>query len=195
LPRTEVVNHRDVPTREEVSMVISNPHVKTWVKAWIVAQCQSGLSLKELRTIQVRDILPLLDDPPIVMPMYRGKEHVQFHMVMGSNAAELLMEYINRYKPRDILFPYTDRTIQLAVKKAFSYADINKYVVPHSFRKFFSTTLKMVAKMGRIDGLTYELIEYWMGHKLNKTQIAYFVPPPPEQRRIYSEVEHSLSFF
>ena len=90
MPRTEVVNHRDIPTREEVSIVIHNPSIRLWVKAWIVAQCQSGLSLKELRTINVEQIYPLLDDPPIVMPMYRGKEHVEFEICLlyTSDAAD-----------------------------------------------------------------------------------------------------------
>jgi len=193
-PRTEVVNIRHVPTREEISMVVNDPSLKRWVRAWIVAQAQSGLSLKELRSIPPRLILKYIEseEPLIIIPMYRGKEHVDFHAVFGRDSCILLREYIRVQRPSDILFPYSERTIQLAVRETFRR--IGKYVTPHSFRKFFSTTLKTAAKMGDVRGLTFELIEYWMGHKLNPTLKAYFVPPREIQKRIYREVEPLLTF-
>jgi len=197
VPRAEVVRRRDIPTREEVRRVLDSRDVRLWVKAWIVAQCQSGLSLRELKEIDPRALLGMIEseEPPLVVPMYRRKEHVEHHCVFGSNSVEILREYIEGYQPRGQLFPYSDRGIQLAVKRAFELAGVRKYITPHSFRRFFSTTLKMVARTGDVRGLSPELIEYWMGHALNPTLRAYFVPPVEEQKRIYREVEPHLSFW
>lgn len=194
-PRTEVVNIRYVPKREEIARVVNNSKLRRWVRAWIIAQAQSGLSLKELRTIDPKLLLKYIDeyDAPIIIPMYRGKEHVDFHAVFGHDACAALREYILTKKPKKILFPYSERAIQLAVREQFEHN--GKYVVPHCFRKFFSSTLKTVAKIGDIQGLTFQLIEYWMGHKLDRTTKAYFIPPVEGQRRIYHNVEYLLSFF
>jgi len=192
-PRTEVVNVRHVPTREEIARVVNRPDLPRWLRAWIVAQAQSGLSLKELKNIDPSILLEYIEaeEPPIVIPMYRGKEHVQFHAVFGTDACTVLREYILVNQPNGVLFPYSDRWIQIGVRNLFR----NRYVTPHSFRKFFSTTLKTIAKMGSINGLTPILVEYWMGHKINRTERAYFIPPPEIQKNIYKEIEPNISFF
>ena len=193
-PRTEVVRVRHVPTREEIAYVVNSKRLKRWVRAWIVAQAQSGLSLKELKNIDPKMLLEYIetDEPPIIIPMYRGKEHVEFQAVFGHDSVYVLREYIRVDKPRKVLFPYSERAIQIAVRNQFEYN--GKYVTPHSFRKYFSTTLKTVAKMGSIEGLTPILVEYWMGHKISRTEKAYFIPPVDVQKKIYSSVEHLLSF-
>ena len=193
-PRTEVVTVRHVPTREEIARVVNRPDLPRWLRTWIVAQAQSGLSMKELKNIDPILLYQYIEseDPPIIIPMYRGKEHVDFEAVFGSDACLLLKDYIIAYRPDGKLFPYSDRWIQKAVRTAFE--ETGKYITPHSLRKYFITTLKTAAKMGSITGLTPTLVEYWVGHKLDKTTKAYFIPPTDVQKQIYREIEHLLSF-
>ena len=81
--------------------------------------------------------------------------------------ADLLINYSRPsklgYAASSQLFPCTAR-------------NVNKFLKALSFRA----------------GLSWTLIEYWMGHKMGKVKRAYFVPPVEEQRRLYMMAEERL---
>lgn len=207
VPSGFALRQLSVPTREQLQALCETGRVEQqpWLKAWILAQSESGLSNVDLLKLELKSKwchsaqFGYLGEQlrnkvtPIHIHVIREKTFSSglgwFDTFLGERAIEALKDYVDFRKPR--LFDKSSRTIQLEVRKAGEEAGISTKdtpLVPYSFRKYFITRLKLA-------GMNNDVVEYMAGHSLGKVRAAYFVPSVIELRNLYSKYYPTLDIY
>ena len=127
-----------------------------------------GLRLSELRHLKVSDI----DSGRMVLRIEQGKGRKDRYTMLPKTLLETLRAYWLESKPRHWLFPgqepgqpLSDKTVQMALRKAVRVAGINKHLTVHSLRHTFATHLLEA-------GTNVRAIQVLLGHKsLGTTQL------------------------
>ena len=112
----------------------------------------------------------------------REKTGFKYHTFIGEDSFELLNNYAifpDTASHNKRLFPYTDSTIQDAMKVLGNKLGWKSFC-PYSLRKWFRTQLTL-------SDMNEALIETMMGHSLGKIKEAYLVPPPQKLIEIYEK--------
>jgi len=207
VPSGFALRQLSVPSREQLQALCETERVELqpWLKAWILAQSESGLSNVDLLKLKLESKWcysaeygylgeQLMNQVnPIHIHVIREKTISSglgwFDTFFGERSVQALKDYVDLRQPR--LFDKSSRTIQLEVKKAGEEAGISTKdapLVPYSFRKYFMTRLKLA-------GMNNDVVEYMAGHSLGKVRAAYFVPSVMELRNLYSKYYHTLDIY
>ena len=127
-----------------------------------------GLRLGEIRHLKITDI----DSGRMVLRVEQGKGRKDRYVMLPHALLETLRAYWREAKPRYWLFPgqvpgqpLSDKTVQMAVRKALRVAGITKRVSVHSLRHSFATHLLEA-------GTNVRAIQVLLGHRsLGTTQL------------------------
>jgi site-specific recombinase XerD len=127
-----------------------------------------GLRLSEIRHLKVSDI----DSQRMVLRIEQSKGRRDRYVMLPKALLATLRTYWVESKPRHWLFPgqepgqpLSDKTVQMALRKALRVAGINKRVSVHSLRHTFATHLLE-------GGTDVRAIQVLLGHRsLTTTQL------------------------
>ena len=127
-----------------------------------------GLRLSEIRPLKVSDI----DSARMVLRIEQGKGRKDRYVMLPKALLATLRTYWLESKPRHWLFPgqepgqpLSDKTVQMALRKALRAAGIQKPVSVHSLRHAFATHLLEA-------GTNVRAIQVLLGHRsLGTTQL------------------------
>lgn len=169
------------------------------VKAWILCQAESGIANVDLFRLTLETASPefgtigkQLKNEQIPLHIRikrektRGKGLPYYDTFFGRNAVEAL----NRIHLTEYLFTFSDRYIQVIIKKLGRLAGVGTEKVPvrpYSLRKFFNTQMRMGDPDNNIPPVNESQIEWWMGHTLGGSKGSYMVPPVPKQMKLYAK--------
>lgn len=199
-PPPFALRHLKVPDKKELRAVCETTRVKKqpWLKAWILAQSESGLANIDLLKLELESKwCHSAEFGFLGEQLKNGTVPVHLHIVrektmasglgwhdtfFGERSVEVLQGYVDYRRPK-VFDLAGDREVQIQVKKAGEDAGISSDdtpLSPYSFRKYFFTTLKLA-------GVNDTLVEYWGGHSLGRVKGAYFVPPVQDQVHVYEK--------
>jgi integrase len=189
-----------VPTLEEVGKMlelVSDDPLKMGV---IAGALQSGMGAGDLTRVKwsdVSDTYGTLRDqlknglvlegktyPLLHIQRVRGKTHIRFDTFLGRLTVNILKH--EDYPQDERVFPISVRYFERVVEDVSKKAGLSGQTTPHSFRKAFTTTLKMA-------NFNSDMVEMWTGHALSGVRSAYFKPPVTEQLKLYLEAEKRLT--
>jgi len=204
-PATEKpINHKHEWTIEQIkSFVDSAPTFRD--KAIIACLFQSGLGVNELTQLNYEHIQEELEKGilPICLKLVRQKTGVPFKTFFGADAVKYLRLYLQTKKnltsdkPLFTKWGSEKRITPAAIQAKFSeiakYLDFIKKkdlegfnpVRPHSLRAAFESQL-----IGKVSD---KLIQFFMGHSIGTTGIAYLNKPTEELRKDYMNAERYLT--
>ena len=176
-------------------------------KAIILTLFQSGISISDLRELNYDDVKYDLENGvlPLLLDLSRHKTGVVHTTFLGADAIKYLKIYLEArgdLKPDSPLFVVerqrgkTARITDGAIQKKFKAIAENLSFLknngdgynparPHSMRSAFRSRLT-----GKMD---VDLIEFFMGHTLPGSKVAYINLPEEELRELYAQFEHQLS--
>jgi integrase len=188
-----------VPTRQELGLMLKAVDDPLH-RALILAEAQSGISEGDLLSLTwetksaawgtVREQMEGSNPYGIIhLHFVREKTKVVFDSFLGRATVAAMKELEPKGETR--VFPVSKRVFQKAVHDAGVAAKLHGDVVPHSLRKFFTTSLKTT----RLNDPAFnnDLIEYWSAHSLGRTKAAYFVPSSEAQAQLYVLAEPRLT--
>ena len=201
LPMTEVnissgrpVRKYKIPSKEELAQAIASAKVP-WHGAFMTLTKDCGISLQDMLDLKMVDGSPIYGSisqqikkgiVPLHLQIVRKKTQFTYDTFLGEDSFEALNDEnifpdITSKSMSDErrLFPYTDSTIQSAMKAIGDKFEW-KHFTPYSLRKYFRTQLTL-------DDVNEALIEFMMGHSLVKVKSAYLVPPPQKFIEIYEK--------
>lgn len=127
-----------------------------------------GLRLSELLNLEIKDI----DSHNMLVHIFVGKGQKDRVVMLPERLLTNLRLYFKKYQPRTYLFEgqngekYSDKSVQLIVKKAAENAGIRKKVTPHVLRHSFATHLLE-------NGTDIRYIQQLLGHSSVKTTEIY----------------------
>jgi len=183
-----------MPSATELAGMIEIADERT--AAWICCQKDSGISGEDLISLTLDNLSPHQDTlreqlekkiTPVHLFIEREKGMSRglgrYDSFLGKDAVEALLTYVDLSQTK--LFDVTLKTVQNNIKKV-SKKILGKHITPHMIRKFFNTYMKL-AKVNE------SVVEYWMGHSLGKVKAAYFIPPVPEQIKLYTEAYPNIA--
>jgi len=202
-PSSRPVNKKPTLTRENLKALLEETKNPMY-GAIILCQAQSGLGISDLLSRKYGDVRDQLEAGAerLHLHLIRGKVEfydVEFDTFFGVASTRGLRRYLAEERSdigtEDFVFPRTSIDSATAVFDAFlgrvsSRAGLGWKVSSHSFRKFFSNSLK-TTRLGD-PAFNDSLIDYWMGHKLGRVQGAYTAPPVEDQLRLYVLAEPRL---
>jgi integrase/recombinase XerD len=128
----------------------------------------SGLRLNELLNLQLND----LKSKDHMMLIRQGKGNKDRMVSLPEALLQLLRQYYIQYKPQKYVFEgaigqkYSERSVQLILKKALNKANINTPGTVHSLRHSYATHLLQ-------SGIDIRIIQELLGHKSIKTTQIY----------------------
>ncbi len=128
----------------------------------------AGLRRGELLNLMITDI----DSNRMVIQIRSGKGAKDRLVPLSPRILELLREYYRQYKPSQWLFEgqyggrYSERSIELVIKKAVEAAGIRKNINLHMLRHSYATHLME-------SGTNLRYIQELLGHKSPKTTQIY----------------------
>lgn len=194
VPSGKPVRVYKVPTKKELIQVIEMASVP-WHGAFMTLTKDCGISLQDMLDLKLIDGSPTYGSikdqirkgrVPIHINVVREKTKYKYDTFLGEDSFEALNDDIvfpgiaSKSTSYDkMLFPYSDSTIQDAMKVLGDELGW-KHFTPYSLRKWFRTQLTLA-------NVNDALIETWMGHSLGKVRGAYLVPPAEGQMKVYSE--------
>jgi integrase len=181
----------------------------TRLRAAILVMTTSGIRVGELSGLTSRDVD--LPKNTIHISDLVAKGGIQRTTFITDEAKEALAEYIKdrvgyinrakrltpnlkkQYRESEKLFPMTDKTIRNGLNGALKRAGLyetdsrtNRTTVhPHSFRKYFSSTLKLA-------GMPEDITEVLMGHS-TQLSTAYRVYSDRQLKEKYDQYSHVLN--
>ncbi len=195
IPSGRAVREYKIPTKEELAQVIGLAHMP-WHGAFMTFTKDCGISLQDMLSLKLGDgsqVYGSIKDQlkkgqvPIHLNITREKTQFKYHSFLGEDSFEMLNNYTisaDRDSHNKRLFPYTDSTIQDAMKALGEKLGWTSFT-PYSLRKWFRTQLTL-------SNVNEALIETMMGHSLGKVKEAYLVPPPQKLIEIYQKHYHAL---
>ena len=170
--------------------LISNQTVRTIA----VIIFQSGLSVSDVLNLTWGKIKDEFNRKivPLCLDVYRSKTKVHFMTFIGKWGFNVLKEYLKgkRLLSDDKLFDISQRLInyhfQVATKKWIGEYRGFSPCRPHSLRVAFKTILSQA-------GAPYDIIEFFMGHKLPEHIRVYHSRTRDGWREIYAKYEPYLT--
>lgn len=182
-----------IPTKEELKQVIELSRMP-WHKAFMVLTKDCGISLQDMLALKLADGSPIYGSiadqlqngqVPIHLHIVREKTKVKYDTFLGQDSFEVLhndtifLDMAKSLSYNKRLFPYSDSTIQSAMKVLGDKLGWKSFT-PYSLRKWFRTQLTL-------SDMNEASIETMMGHSIGKVKEAYLVPPPQELIKLYEK--------
>lgn len=154
-------------SKEEVRRLFdSTDNIKH--KAILMTIYSCGLRLSELLNLKIKDVRS--NDQIIRINQSKGnKDRI---VSLPDKLLDVLREYYQVYKPTDYLFEgekkgrYTERSVQLVLKKALSKAKIKTDGSVHTLRHSYATHLIQ-------SGIDIRIVQELLGHESIKTTMIY----------------------
>lgn len=154
-------------SKEEVRLLLDNTeNIKH--KAILTTIYSCGLRLSELLNLKVKDIRS--SDKIIRINQSKGnKDRI---VSLPDKLLDILREYYLIYKPTDYLFEgekgnrYSERSVQLILKKSLSMAKIKTEGTVHTLRHSYATHLIQ-------SGIDIRIVQELLGHENIKTTMIY----------------------
>lgn len=180
-------------------------------KAIILMMFQSGMGVGEVCSLDYGDVREQLEREklPITITMGRKQQTHWYRTHMGADTVKYLKLYLEtrgELKDEDPLFikdrkrkgdmRITEVVIQTSfrqIAKGLSFVNVKDNdginpARPHSLRAAFSY------KMKKVLGKDSDFVEYWQGHVLPGTRMAYFKDmPDSDLEEVYMRAEHAVS--
>jgi len=156
-----------VLSEEEVAAIL-NACDNTKHHMMLSLMYSAGLRRGELLNLMITDI----DSNRMVIQIRSGKGAKDRLVPLSPRILELLREYYRQYKPSQWLFEgqyggrYSERSIELVIKKAVEAAGIRKNINLHMLRHSYATHLME-------SGTNLRYIQELLGHKSPKTTQIY----------------------
>lgn len=119
----------------------------------------------------------------------QGKGNRDRVVVLSEKLLVLLREYFKEYQPKEYLFEgqsggqYSDRSVQLILKKALAKSKINKEGSVHTLRHSYATHLIE-------QGTDIRFVQELLGHKNIKTTLIYTHLTDATRRKIKSPLDN-----
>lgn len=157
----------EVLSQEEVTAIL-NATENLKHKAILMTIYSAGLRISEAVNLKIRDI----DSQRMQIRVQQGKGKKDRYTLLGKKTLEILRQYFAEYKPKDWMFEgakgeqYSDRSIQLILKKAVIKTGIKKHITVHTLRHSFATHLLEA-------GTDLRYIQSLLGHGSTKTTEIY----------------------
>ena len=157
----------EVLSEEEVAAIVKAiTNIKH--KAIIMTIYSGGLRISELIYLKVKDI----DSQRMQIRLEQAKGKKDRYTLLGTKTLEILRKYFLEYKPKVWLFEgakgeqYSQKSIQMILKKAVEKAEIKKHITVHTLRHSFATHLLEA-------GTDLRYIQNLLGHSSSKTTEIY----------------------
>jgi len=157
----------EVLSEEEVAAIVKAiTNIKH--KAIIMTIYSGGLRISELINLKVKDI----DSQRMQIRLEQAKGKKDRYTLLGTKTLEILRKYFLEYKPKVWLFEgakgeqYSQKSIQMILKKAVEKAEIKKHITVHTLRHSFATHLLEA-------GTDLRYIQNLLGHSSSKTTEIY----------------------
>jgi integrase/recombinase XerD len=137
-------------------------------KCMICLIYSAGLRRSELLNLKLIDI----DSNRMLILIKQGKGMKDRIVPLSENILVMLREYFIEYKPKKFLFEgqygeqYSDRSVNLVIKKAALKANIKRTITPHMLRHSYATHLLE-------GGTNLRIIQELLGHKSPRTTQIY----------------------
>jgi len=137
-------------------------------KAMLAMIYSAGLRRGELLGLKIKDI----DSKRMIISIRQGKGMKDRNVPLSQVVLEMLREYYKKYKPMEYLFEgqgggqYSERSIELVLKKAVRDAGIEKNINLHMLRHSYATHLMEA-------GTHLRYIQELLGHKSARTTQIY----------------------
>jgi len=156
-----------VISEEEVTQIINScSNIKH--KSMLSLIYSAGLRRGELLGLKIKDI----DSKRMMICIRQGKGMKDRYVPLSTVVLIMLREYYIKYKPKEYLFEgqhggkYSERSIELVLKKAVSDARIGKNINLHMLRHSYATHLMEA-------GTHLRYIQELLGHKSARTTQIY----------------------
>ncbi len=154
-------------SKEEVKSIFDNTdNIKH--KAILMTVYSCGLRLSELLDLRINDVR----SSDQIVRINNGKGNKDRIVSLPDKLLEVLREYYQAYKPTDYLFEgekggrYSDRSVQLILKKSLVKAKIKTLGTVHSLRHSYATHLIQ-------SGIDIRVVQELLGHENIKTTMIY----------------------
>jgi integrase/recombinase XerD len=137
-------------------------------KCLLLILYSSGLRISELLNLKIEDI----DNDRHVIHVHQGKGKKDRITLLSKVAVEYLWKYLSSFKPENWLFegpggkPYSQRSVNLIIKRSALKAGINKAISAHTLRHSFATHLLE-------QGTDLRYIQVLLGHESSRTTERY----------------------
>ncbi len=147
----------------------------------------AGLRIGELLNMKVSDI----DFDRMEVTIRMGKGNKWRMVSLGDKLAQLIVNYMHEYKPRELLFygqngkPYSATSVRMVIKRAVRKAGIKKRVTPHTFRHSYATHLLE-------QGVDLRHIQLLLGHARPETTQIYTHVTKKELLKVVSPFDSML---
>jgi site-specific recombinase XerD len=157
----------EVLSEEEVAAILHATDNQKH-RAILMTIYSAGLRISELVNLKVKDI----DSNRMQIRIEQGKGKKDRYTLLGKKLLESLRNYVKAYKPKTILFEgmdggyYSQRSIQMILKKSAHKAGITKKISVHTLRHSFATHLLEA-------GTDLRYIQSLLGHESSKTTEIY----------------------
>jgi integrase/recombinase XerD len=199
-PPVGVVESLKPITIEEFKRLYSVANLQ---QRWILAGLKdSGMSREDFIELTYGDIRADFErgENFIHISAVRRKESVKYDTFLGPNAVEILRTYLEVRKRRGEVIsdksfltvgdtqPYPQLAINSLTKTLLRVGQrVGISASPHRLRKTFETYMALTVRHPII-------LKYWMGHKLNVSDVEakYIIPPVAEQLKLYQEAYRNL---
>lgn len=157
--------------------VLSKDEIKALLESLFNLKHQCMLSLAYSCGLRVGELISLvlqdIDSKRMVVMVKNSKGNKDRIVPLSPKILNLLQEYYKRFKPQKYLFegekpgsPYSNRSIQLVIKRATDKAGILKPVTMHWLRHSYATHLHE-------SGTDIRFIQSLLGHNSTKTTEIY----------------------
>jgi integrase/recombinase XerD len=165
-PREEKILPEVLSEEEVASILQATDNLKH--KAIMMTIYSAGLRISELINLKVKDI----DSDRMQIRIEQSKGKKDRYTLLGKKLLDVLRNYVKTYKPKTILFEgsdggyYSQRSIQIVLKKSAQKAGITKKISVHTLRHSFATHLLEA-------GTDIRYIQSLLGHESSKTTEIY----------------------
>jgi len=156
-----------VISQEEVAQIINScSNIKH--RSMLSLIYSAGLRRGELLGLKIKDI----DSKRMMIGIRQGKGMKDRYVPLSALVLDMLRDYYKKYRPKDFLFEgqsggkYSERSIELVLKKAVSDARIEKNINLHMLRHSYATHLMEA-------GTHLRYIQELLGHKSARTTQIY----------------------
>ncbi|WP_257213924.1 tyrosine-type recombinase/integrase [Sphingobacterium sp. 1.A.5] len=154
-------------SKEEIRLLLDNTeNIKH--KAILTTIYSCGLRLSELLNLKIKDIR----SSDTIIRIYQSKSNKDRILPLPDKLLDILREYYLIYNPTDYLFEgekgnrYSERSVQLILKKSLSMAKIKTEGTVHMLRHSYATHLIQ-------SGIDIRIVQELLGHENIKTTMIY----------------------
>lgn len=201
----------DIPSMEHLECAIKSSSLRS--QALIYFMMSSGCASKETRSLTIEQFLKRTEEyhqeeDPIkalkklqklkgVIPTFyfaRSKTNYPYYTFCSPEAVQAIATYLLSFKKIRTNYPIfkmDPKSMTNAFKLMNNTCNFGKkngrnFLTSHKLRKFFATQLIK-------EGLDFLIIEWMLGHSINKTTEAYFKADPEHLKKQYIKVVNAVS--